>query len=132
MNASITVAVALAVLAGEGVATAQTARDVFRKVVPSVVVIRSSGRDVAASGPTRFGETGAGVLDPGRPGDDGRPRRPCRWTRSRWSSSAGRRCRLAGRLGARRRSLAPPARSRAGGDQVARLADSTRCGWGTR
>lgn len=45
-----------------GPAAAQTVREVFEKVVPSVVVIRARGRDVAASGETRFAETGAGVL----------------------------------------------------------------------
>jgi S1-C subfamily serine protease len=43
-------------------ATAQTVREVFQKVVPSVVVIRARGRDVEASGQTRFTETGSGVL----------------------------------------------------------------------
>ena len=43
-------------------AVAQTPGEVFRKVVPSVVVIRAKGRDVAASGQTRFNETGSGVL----------------------------------------------------------------------
>jgi serine protease Do len=43
-------------------AAAQTVRQVFEKVVPSVVVIRAKGRDVEASGQTRFGETGSGVL----------------------------------------------------------------------
>ncbi len=41
---------------------AQTPGDVFRQVVPSVVVIRAKGRDVAAGGQTRFAETGSGVL----------------------------------------------------------------------
>ena len=41
---------------------AQTPGEVFRKVAPSVVVIRAKGRDVAASGQTRFSETGSGVL----------------------------------------------------------------------
>jgi S1-C subfamily serine protease len=45
-----------------GPATAQTVRDVFEKVVPSVVVIRARGRDVEAGGETRFTETGSGVL----------------------------------------------------------------------
>jgi serine protease Do len=43
-------------------AAAQTVGDVFRKVSPSVVVIRSRGRDVSASGLVRFGEIGSGVL----------------------------------------------------------------------
>ncbi len=41
---------------------AQTAGEVFRKVAPSVVVIRAKGHEVAASGQTRFNETGSGVL----------------------------------------------------------------------
>jgi serine protease Do len=45
-----------------GPAAAQTVREVFEKVVPSVVVIRARGRDVEASGETRFAETGSGVL----------------------------------------------------------------------
>jgi S1-C subfamily serine protease len=36
--------------------------EVFRKVSPSVVVIRSKGRDVSVSGQVRFGEIGSGVL----------------------------------------------------------------------
>ncbi len=43
-------------------ATAQTVRDVFRSVTPSVVVIRARGGDVTAAGQTRFLETGSGVL----------------------------------------------------------------------
>lgn len=45
-----------------GIAGAQTVREVFRKVIPSVVVIRARGRDVSAAGQTRFLETGSGVL----------------------------------------------------------------------
>src|SRR6266849_4672854 len=43
-------------------AGAQAVGDVFRRVSPSVVVIRCRGRDVAASGQVRFGEIGSGVL----------------------------------------------------------------------
>ena len=43
-------------------AGAQVVGDVFRRVSPSVVVIRSRGRDVAESGQVRFGEVGSGVL----------------------------------------------------------------------
>jgi len=43
-------------------AGAQAVGDVFRKVSPSVVVIRSKGRDVSVSGQVRFGEIGSGVL----------------------------------------------------------------------
>ena len=41
---------------------AQSVGDVFRSANPSVVVIRARGRDVEASGQTRFSETGSGVL----------------------------------------------------------------------
>jgi serine protease Do len=44
------------------VAPAQTPGEVFRKVAPSVVVIRAKGRDISASGQSRFAETGSGVL----------------------------------------------------------------------
>src|SRR2546426_11304785 len=43
-------------------AHAQSPGEVFRMVVPSVVVIRAKGRDVTAGGQTRFNETGSGVL----------------------------------------------------------------------
>ena len=43
-------------------AHAQTVREVFEKVAPTVVVIRAKGRDVTAGGQTRFTETGSGVL----------------------------------------------------------------------
>ena len=41
---------------------AQTPGEVFRKVAPSVVVIRAKGHEVATSGQTRFSETGSGGL----------------------------------------------------------------------
>ena len=43
---------------------AQSVGEVFRKVNPSVVVIRAKGRDVttAAGGLVRYNETGSGVL----------------------------------------------------------------------
>jgi len=44
------------------VVEAQTPGEVFRKVAPSVVVIRAKGRDISASGQSRFAETGSGVL----------------------------------------------------------------------
>jgi serine protease Do len=62
MKAWTIVVTFLAVLAVEGVAAAQTVREVFERVAPSVVVIRARGRDVTATGPTRYTETGAGVL----------------------------------------------------------------------
>jgi serine protease Do len=43
-------------------ADAQSVGDVFPRVSPSVVVIRSKGRDVSASGRVRFGKIGSGVL----------------------------------------------------------------------
>jgi len=43
-------------------AEAQTVREVFQKVAPSVVVIRGRGREVTASGESRYTETGSGVL----------------------------------------------------------------------
>ena len=56
-------ATVLGVMAGTAAPTeAQTVREVFQKVSPSVVVIRGKGRDVTASGQTRFSETGSGVL----------------------------------------------------------------------
>src|SRR6266446_6335768 len=41
---------------------AQTLGEVFRKVTPSVVVIRATGHEVSASGQKQFAETGSGVL----------------------------------------------------------------------
>jgi S1-C subfamily serine protease len=60
-------ALVAAVLAGlvfaGGPAEGQSLGEVFRKVNPSVVVIRAKGRDVeGAGGLTRFNETGSGVL----------------------------------------------------------------------
>jgi serine protease Do len=49
-------------LGGPEMANAQTVREVFQKVTPSVVVIRARGRDVTTGGETRFTETGSGVL----------------------------------------------------------------------
>ena len=61
-RASIAAALVLGCCGIAGVAAAQTARDVFEKVAPSVVVIRARGRDVTSSGLTRYTETGSGVL----------------------------------------------------------------------
>ena len=36
--------------------------DLFTRVSPTVLVVRSKGRDVSAGGVTRFNETGSGVL----------------------------------------------------------------------
>ena len=57
--------VVLAVVAAAwmpGGAEAQTPGEVFRKVTPSVVVIRAKGSEVTVGGQTRFNETGSGVL----------------------------------------------------------------------
>jgi S1-C subfamily serine protease len=43
-------------------AEAQNVGEVFRKVSPSVVVIRARGREVSGQSETRFTETGSGVL----------------------------------------------------------------------
>jgi serine protease Do len=43
-------------------AQAQKLDEVFRKASPTVVVVRSRGRDVNAGGITRFAQTGSGVL----------------------------------------------------------------------
>ena len=43
-------------------ADAQAVGEVFRKVAPTVVVIRAKGRDVKVEGQQRFTETGSGVL----------------------------------------------------------------------
>src|SRR5580765_4139775 len=58
---SATVAVGLLVWFAP-VAQAQTPGEVFRKVAPSVVVIRAKGRDIGTGGQSRFAETGSGVL----------------------------------------------------------------------
>jgi serine protease Do len=43
-------------------ARAQNLEETFRRVSPSVVVVRAKGRDVGAGGVTSFKETGSGVL----------------------------------------------------------------------
>jgi serine protease Do len=43
-------------------AEAETVGELFRRVAPSVVVIRAKGRDVETGGQSRFTETGSGVL----------------------------------------------------------------------
>jgi serine protease Do len=54
--------VVLALLSVPAGAAAQTPGEVFRKVTPSVVVIRARGSEVTAAGQVRFLETGSGVL----------------------------------------------------------------------
>ena len=50
------------VLGAPRVSEAQSVRDLFKKVTPSVVVIRAKGRDVTSGGQIGFTETGSGVL----------------------------------------------------------------------
>jgi len=54
--------VAAIVLALGPPAPAQSLGDVFRKVTPSVVVVRAKGREVSNMGVTRFSEIGSGVM----------------------------------------------------------------------
>ena len=56
------VLVTVVAVLGASVSEAQTPGDVFRKVTPSVVVIRAKGTELTAGGQTRFLETGSGVL----------------------------------------------------------------------
>jgi serine protease Do len=53
---------ALAAICAPAPTRAQDLVPLFRKVSPSVGVIRAKGRDVTASGQVRFNETGSGVL----------------------------------------------------------------------
>jgi serine protease Do len=63
MKTILAVVVAAAMLpAFVPAARAQSLEDIFRRVSPSVVVVRTKGRDVGASGVTQFGQTGSGVL----------------------------------------------------------------------
>jgi serine protease Do len=63
MKTVLAVILVLAVLpAFAPAALAQNLEDIFRKVSPSVVVVRSKGRDIGAAGVTRFNQTGSGVL----------------------------------------------------------------------
>ena len=62
MSRAVLAAGLAVLLAVPALAEAQTVREVFEKVAPSVVVIRAKGRDVTTSGQTRFLETGSGVL----------------------------------------------------------------------
>jgi serine protease Do len=55
-------AVLLPAFASVGPAEGQSLDDVFNRVSPTVVVVRSKGRDVRAAGISRFNETGSGVL----------------------------------------------------------------------
>jgi len=60
--AMILAAVMLPAVAPSAHAQSQSLDDLFTRVSPSVVVVRSKGRDVGAEGVTRFNETGSGVL----------------------------------------------------------------------
>src|SRR5260370_971053 len=53
---------AMLLLSLPAAAGAQSPGEVFRKVTPSVVVIRAKGSEVTAAGQVRFLETGPGVL----------------------------------------------------------------------
>src|SRR5262245_42767855 len=53
---------AMFLVATPAVVAAQSVRELFKKVTPSVVVIRAKGRDVTTGGQVTFGETGSGVL----------------------------------------------------------------------
>src|SRR5262250_3388248 len=63
MKSRLAALLAFAILVGfEETARAQDLSDLFRKVTPSVVVIRARGRDVSNVGVTRFSEIGSGVM----------------------------------------------------------------------
>lgn len=62
VGTALTVVAALGLLAPAPAAEAETVREVFQRVAPSVAVIRARGRDVTTSGQTGFAETGSGVL----------------------------------------------------------------------
>jgi S1-C subfamily serine protease len=61
-RAALTLLVGATLLVFPGGARGQNMGDLFRRVNPSVVVIRAKGSDVESSGVTRFVETGSGVL----------------------------------------------------------------------
>ena len=97
-------------------AGAQTVREVFEKVAPSVAVIRARGRDVDAGGRDALHRDRVGRADlGGRQGDDGGPRR-ARHGRDR-GGVPRRRDGLGARGGVRAggRPVAPAARSGAAG-----------------
>jgi S1-C subfamily serine protease len=60
--ARATILAALTVLSIPVAGAAQSPGEVFRKVTPSVVVIRAKGSEVTTGGQVRFTETGSGVL----------------------------------------------------------------------
>lgn len=61
-NALVLFGTVAVVIALPWAVAAQTVGDTFRKVIPAVVVIRATGRDVSGSGEVRFTEAGSGVL----------------------------------------------------------------------
>ena len=60
--AVILAAAVLPVFAPAAWTQSESLDDLFARVSPSVVVVRSKGRDVSAGGVTNFSETGSGVL----------------------------------------------------------------------
>ena len=62
MRIAVVILAALVLLSSPRPVAAQNVRDTFRKVSPSVVVIRASGRDVSGRGEVRFSEIGSGVI----------------------------------------------------------------------
>src|SRR5262250_3292716 len=63
MKTRLAAVLALAIPLGfEETVAAQDLGDLFRKVTPTVVVIRARGRDVSNVGVTRFSEIGSGVM----------------------------------------------------------------------
>ena len=62
MKKTLVVILAAALPAFAQPARSQNLEETFRKVSPVVVVVRSKGRDVRASGITHFNETGSGFL----------------------------------------------------------------------
>ena len=60
--ATVVLAMLVGVLATPSPAMAQAVRKVFKRVSPSVVVIRARGQEVTSGGTTTFTETGSGVL----------------------------------------------------------------------
>ncbi|HEY3065488.1 MAG TPA: trypsin-like peptidase domain-containing protein [Methylomirabilota bacterium] len=61
-HAAVALLAVIALVSTSETAAAQSVREVFRKVTPSVVVIRAKGREVSGAGQAGFNETGAGVL----------------------------------------------------------------------
>jgi S1-C subfamily serine protease len=61
-HSALVLLIAVAMMLVPAEAAAQSVGDTFRKVSPSVVVIRARGRDVAGTGEVRFSEIGSGVV----------------------------------------------------------------------